>query len=126
VALERYEEIMLPFAKNSQGGNSAMQLLNPQTQWGIRIRNAIFWFVTWTKLDRLALALSAALGFTEKGAPVPDYQWPAKLSVTNMCLTHPRRNHPEPPPGFKASYMKMISLLTRKANIRISPLVTGI
>jgi 2-polyprenyl-6-methoxyphenol hydroxylase-like FAD-dependent oxidoreductase len=77
-ALERYEEIMLPFAKNSQGGNTAMQLLNPQTLWGIRIRNAILGFVTWTKLDGLAIAVASALGFTEKKVPMPDYQWPAK------------------------------------------------
>jgi 2-polyprenyl-6-methoxyphenol hydroxylase-like FAD-dependent oxidoreductase len=77
MALERYEEIMLPFAKNSQGGSSAMQLLNPQTQWGIRIRNAILGFVTWTKLDKLAIAVASALGFTEKKVPMLDYQWPA-------------------------------------------------
>lgn len=78
MALERYEEIMLPAIKNSQGVDDAIQLLNPQTQWGIRIRNAILGFVTWTKLDRLAIAIPLALGFTEKKVFVPDYQWPAK------------------------------------------------
>jgi 2-polyprenyl-6-methoxyphenol hydroxylase-like FAD-dependent oxidoreductase len=79
LAFERYEEIMLPFAKNSQGsGNNAMQLLNPQTQWGIRIRNTILGFVTWMKLDRLAMAIASAVGFTEKKAPLPDYQWPVQ------------------------------------------------
>jgi 2-polyprenyl-6-methoxyphenol hydroxylase-like FAD-dependent oxidoreductase len=78
-ALGRYEEIMLPFVKISQGtGDNAMQMLNPQTMWGIRIRNAILGFVTWTKLDRLAIAVAAALGFTEKKVPMPDYQWPAE------------------------------------------------
>ncbi|MCJ1373123.1 hypothetical protein MMC20_004350 [Loxospora ochrophaea] len=78
-AVERYEEIMLPFAKDSQGGmGNAMQLVNPQTQWGINIRNAIFWFVTYTKLDRLAMIGASALGFSGKKAPMPDYQWPAK------------------------------------------------
>ena len=77
-ALERYEEIMLPFAKNSQSGSNAAQLLNPQTLWGIRIRNAILGFVTWTKLDRLAMSIASALGFTEKKVPMPDYPWPAK------------------------------------------------
>ncbi|MCJ1428640.1 hypothetical protein MMC29_006550 [Sticta canariensis] len=79
-ALKRYEEIVLPFAKDSQGGFlvNAMQLLNPQTQWGIRIRNAILAFVTWAKLDRLAMAVASALGVTEKKVPMPDYQWPAK------------------------------------------------
>jgi len=77
-ALSRYEEIMLPFAKSSQGGDNAMQLLNPQTRWGIRIRNAILGFVTWTKLDRLAMVVASALGFTGKKVAMPDYQWPAK------------------------------------------------
>ena len=77
-ALERYEEIMLPFAKDSQGGSYAMQLVNPQTQWGIGIRNAIFAFVTWTRLDRLAIVVSSMVGFAEKKFPLPDYQWPAK------------------------------------------------
>ncbi|MCJ1457104.1 hypothetical protein MMC28_007470 [Mycoblastus sanguinarius] len=77
-ALKRYEEIMLPFAKNSQGGGNAMQLLNPQTLWGIRTRNAILGFVTWTKLDRLAMVVASALGFTEKKVSMPDYQWPAE------------------------------------------------
>ena len=77
-ALERYEEIMLPFAKGSQGGEAVMQLLNPQTWWGIRIRDTILRFVMWTRLDRLAMAVIPALGFTEKKVPMPDYQWPAK------------------------------------------------
>lgn len=81
MAFKRYEELMLPFVKSSQGGaggDIAMQLLNPQTQWGINIRNAILGFVTWAKLDRLAIAVAAVLGFTEKKIPMPDYQWPAK------------------------------------------------
>ncbi|RDW70976.1 hypothetical protein BP6252_07539 [Coleophoma cylindrospora] len=78
-ALERYAEIMLPFAKASQGGgDNAMQLLNPQTQWGIKVRNAVLGFVTGMKLDRLGMAAAAALGFTEKKAPMPDYEWPDK------------------------------------------------
>ena len=80
-ALERYEGIMLPFAKDSQGGEAgmlAMQLFNPKTWWGVRIRNAILGFVTWMMLDRLAMAVFSALGFTEKKAPMPDYQWPAQ------------------------------------------------
>ena len=77
-ALEQYEGIMLPFAKSSQGGDKAMQLLNPQTAWGIRIRNVILGSVTWAKLDRLAIAAASAIGFTEKKVAMPDYRWPAK------------------------------------------------
>jgi 2-polyprenyl-6-methoxyphenol hydroxylase-like FAD-dependent oxidoreductase len=77
-ALKRYEELMLPFVKDSQSTFPAMQLLNPQTQWGITIRNTLLGFVTKTKLDRLVMTVFSALGFTEKKFPIPDYQWPAK------------------------------------------------
>lgn len=77
-ASKRYEEIMLPFAKKSQGGDNMMQLLNPQTWWGIRIRNTILGLVTWMKLDRLMIAVASSMGFTENKFPMPDYQWPAE------------------------------------------------
>ncbi|KAF2495004.1 FAD/NAD(P)-binding domain-containing protein [Lophium mytilinum] len=75
-ALMRYEDIMLPFVKGSQGGgDNAMQMLNPQTMWGIRIRNVILGFVSWVKLDRLVMRVASVMGFGEKKAPLPDYQW---------------------------------------------------
>ena len=77
-ALERYEDILAPFVKQQQGVGGAMQVFNPQTLFGIRIRNAILGFVTWTKLDRLAMTVGSALGYTEKKIPMPDYQWPAE------------------------------------------------
>ena len=77
-ALERYGDIMVPFVKTQQGTDNAMQILNPQTLWGIRIRNAVLGFVTWSRLDRLAITVGAALGFTEKKVPMPDYPWPAE------------------------------------------------
>lgn len=77
-ALERYGDIMVPFVKTQQGSDNAMQILNPQTLWGIRVRNAVLGFVTWSRLDRLAITMGAALGFTEKKVPMPDYPWPAE------------------------------------------------
>ncbi|KAK4691453.1 hypothetical protein P7C71_g5549, partial [Lecanoromycetidae sp. Uapishka_2] len=77
-ALERYEEIMLPFTKDSQFGTTAIKLLNPQTLWGVRISRAILRLVTWTMLDKLAMTVAPMLGFAEKKAPMPDYQWPTK------------------------------------------------
>ena len=77
-ALERYGDIMVPFVKTQQGTDNAMQILNPQTLWGIRIRNAVLGFVTWSRLERLVITVGAALGFTEKKAPMPDYPWPAE------------------------------------------------
>lgn len=76
-ALKQYEDLMLPFVKASQGGiRGAFQMVNPQTRWGLRIRNTVLRLVTTTRLDKLAMAVSAAIGFTEKKAPLPDYQWP--------------------------------------------------
>ena len=77
-ALEQYQDIMLPFVKKSQGNVDAMQMLNPQTLRGIRIRNVILSFVTWTKLDRLAMLGASALGFTGRKVTMPDYQWPSQ------------------------------------------------
>ena len=75
-ALKRYEEIMLPFVKGSQGGDTMNQLVNPQTWWGIEIRNSIFGFMTWMKLDKLGIFVASALGFTERKLSMPEYPWP--------------------------------------------------
>jgi len=78
-ALKRYEETVLPFAKSSQWwAHTFPQLLNPQTLWGVSIRNTLLAWITWTKFDRVALKLAWALGFTEKKIPMPDYLWPSK------------------------------------------------
>ncbi|TVY37729.1 Uncharacterized protein LOCC1_G007014 [Lachnellula occidentalis] len=77
-ALQRYEGLMAPFVKESQGGDQAMQYFNPQTQMGIRIRNALLGFVTGMRLDRLAMAGAAMLGFGETKLSMPDYEWPAE------------------------------------------------
>ena len=77
-SLQRYEDIMLPFARGSQGRSFAPQLLNPQTRWGIRVRDAILGFVTWSRLDQLAVAGASAMGISEKKVAMPDYQWPDK------------------------------------------------
>lgn len=76
-ALTQYEQLLLTFARASQHNDIAMQLLNPQTQWGISIRNAVVWFITTTKLDQLAVLAAAKLGFTERPFALPEYQWPA-------------------------------------------------
>jgi len=76
-ALTQYEQLLLTFARASQRNDIAMQLLNPQTQWGISIRNAVIWFITTTKLDQLAVLAAAKLGFTERPFALPEYQWPA-------------------------------------------------
>ncbi|KXL50765.1 MAG: hypothetical protein FE78DRAFT_75099 [Acidomyces sp. 'richmondensis'] len=75
-ALKRYEQLMLPFVRSQQGDDTVMQMLNPQTSWGLGVRNAVLRLVTGTKLDRLVMATAAKLGFTDKKLTLPDYQWP--------------------------------------------------
>ena len=77
-ALKTYEERMQPFVKSQQGDDNAMQLLNPQTRWGLTIRNTLLYIVLGLKLDRLAMLTAAKLGFTEKKLDMPDYAWPAE------------------------------------------------
>lgn len=80
-AVTNYEKLMLAFAKASQGNDIAMQLVNPQSNWGLSLRNAFLWFVTSVKLDKLVMLASAKLGFTEKPFPVPAYDWPDEVSA---------------------------------------------
>lgn len=75
-ALKRYEQLMVPFVNSQQSDDSFMQMLNPQTSWGIGVRNGVLRFVTGTKLDRLVMAAAAKMGFTEKKLRLPDYKWP--------------------------------------------------
>jgi 2-polyprenyl-6-methoxyphenol hydroxylase-like FAD-dependent oxidoreductase len=84
VATKKYEEIMLPFARDSQGGvvgEYAMQLLNPQSEWGIAVLHAVVRVVTGLRLHRLATAVAAALGVTDKKLNMPDYRWPEEGKV---------------------------------------------
>ena len=53
-----------------------MQYLNPQTKWGIAVRNSIMWTVTGLMLDRLVMSGAAWMGLAEKKLAMPDYQWP--------------------------------------------------
>ncbi|CZT43505.1 related to salicylate 1-monooxygenase [Rhynchosporium secalis] len=77
-ALEGYSGLMKPFVKASHGDDIAMQLCNPQTEWGIWTRNSILKTATLLRLDRIAISAAAWLGFTEKKAPLPNYPWPSK------------------------------------------------
>ncbi|KAK3112974.1 hypothetical protein LTR53_010184 [Teratosphaeriaceae sp. CCFEE 6253] len=78
-ALRDYEGLMQPFVK-SQDGNAAtdvaMQWLNPQTQWRLSVRNAVFWAVGMFRVDRAAMAAAAWMGWSEKKLDMPAYPWP--------------------------------------------------
>ena len=75
-ASQAYEELLLPYVKSQQRRGNMMQYLNPQTEWGITIRNSIMRIVTGLMLDRLVMNGAAWMGFTEKKLAMPNYQWP--------------------------------------------------
>jgi hypothetical protein len=54
-----------------------MRYLNPQTEWGIVVRNTFMRVATFLMLDYLAKVGATWLGFTEKELVVPQYEWPA-------------------------------------------------
>lgn len=76
-ALTQYDKLLTTFVKASQHDDIAMQLINPQTKWGIGFRNAFIWFITTMKLPELAVTVAAKLGFTERPFALPEYPWPA-------------------------------------------------
>ncbi|KAK6003458.1 hypothetical protein QM012_009229 [Aureobasidium pullulans] len=77
-ATKAYEALMLPFAKSQQGsiGDYAMQLLNPQSAWGLWIRNTVLWALTAAKVDRIGLWIAGMLGVKEPKIKMPVYPWP--------------------------------------------------
>ncbi|KAL8988434.1 MAG: hypothetical protein Q9169_008554, partial [Polycauliona sp. 2 TL-2023] len=79
MALKGYEDIMLPHVNKMPNAEAPMQYMNPQTWWGIRVRNMILGTVTGLKLDKLAMMVGSAMGFTEGKVAMPDYPWPEKL-----------------------------------------------
>lgn len=79
-ATKKYEELMLPFVTKQQSGDLqfAMQLANPQTWWGIMIRNLILRVVIGSGFVNLVMRLSAWLGYSEAKIEMPDYPWPTE------------------------------------------------
>jgi 2-polyprenyl-6-methoxyphenol hydroxylase-like FAD-dependent oxidoreductase len=79
-ATKQYEDMMLPFVKKQQSGDVqfAMQLANPQTWWGISIRNAVLRVVIGSGLINFGMRVSAWLGFSEAKIDMPDYPWPTE------------------------------------------------
>jgi len=77
-AVQAYSALMHPFIKSQQGSgvDSAMQYMNPQTQWGINLRNSIFAVATGLNLDKLGVAAASWFGFTEAKLQMPEYEWP--------------------------------------------------
>lgn len=80
-ALENYEALMTPFVKSQQGDDEMMQILNPQTSWGLAIRDVVMATLLGLKIDRIAMYAAAKLGFTEKKVSFPEYPWPEGLRM---------------------------------------------
>ncbi|CAD0085306.1 unnamed protein product [Aureobasidium vineae] len=77
-AAKAYENLMLPFAHAQQSsiGDYAMQVLNPQSAWGLWVRNMVLWAVTAARIDRVAVWIAGKLGVAEPKIKMPVYPWP--------------------------------------------------
>lgn len=65
-------------SNRSRVNDVAMQLMNPETSWGLRTRNAITITSTILRLDLLVMSISARLGLAESKLKLPEYPWPAQ------------------------------------------------
>ncbi|KAL9036170.1 MAG: hypothetical protein Q9180_004451 [Flavoplaca navasiana] len=81
MALRGYEDVMLPHVNRMANSEGPMHYLNPQTWWGIRIRNANLGTVTGLKLGKMAMMIASALGITEKKAAMPDIYGHQRYSI---------------------------------------------
>jgi 2-polyprenyl-6-methoxyphenol hydroxylase-like FAD-dependent oxidoreductase len=75
-ALTQYDKLLTTFVRASQHDDIVMQLLNPQSRWGISLRNAFLWLATSIKLPELAVRIASKLGLTERPFALPEYRWP--------------------------------------------------
>lgn len=76
-ALKAYVELMQPFVQTQQRSTNMMPHLNPQTEWGIIVRDTFMRVATFLMLDYLAMVSASWLGLTEKKLVMPQYEWPA-------------------------------------------------
>lgn len=80
-AVKGYEDIMVPFIKKlGADDGEGIHWVNPQSWWGIVIRNTILGIVTRLRLDRLGVSVVALMGWKDDKIKMPDYQWPDELS----------------------------------------------
>lgn len=77
-ATKAYEDLMLPFAKSEQStlGDYAMQMLNPQSAWGLWVRNMILWVLTMAKVPQIGIWIAGKLNLQESKIKMPEYPWP--------------------------------------------------
>ncbi|KAI4718020.1 FAD/NAD(P)-binding domain-containing protein [Aureobasidium sp. EXF-10727] len=77
-AAKAYEDTMLPFAHGQQSsiGDYAMQMMNPQTKWGLWVRDMVLWALTAARVDRVAVWIASMLGVAEPKIKMPVYPWP--------------------------------------------------
>ncbi|KAI5242343.1 FAD/NAD(P)-binding domain-containing protein [Aureobasidium subglaciale] len=77
-ANKAYEDLMLPFVKKQQGtvGDYAMQMLNPQSAWGLWLRNTLLWAICAAKIPQMMIHCASVFGFKESKLQMPDYPWP--------------------------------------------------
>jgi 2-polyprenyl-6-methoxyphenol hydroxylase-like FAD-dependent oxidoreductase len=75
-ALEGYERVMRPVVDELQGVSALVGMaLAPRTWWGLRVRNALLWFVCWLGLPRLLQGRFAAAFQRREEDRLPEYEW---------------------------------------------------
>lgn len=58
-ALKRYETLLFPFVKSFRQNNNLPQYLNPQTWWGLSVKNALMWSVSTFRIDKMGMWLAS-------------------------------------------------------------------
>lgn len=80
-AVKKYEDRIMPLVKDHQGDFPAMQLLNPQTAWGLTIRNWLLWTVASLKIPQAVVWCMSTFGAAEKKFKMEQYPWPGDMGT---------------------------------------------
>jgi hypothetical protein len=83
-AIQKYEAQMQPFVKENQGDFPAMQLLHPQTQWGLNVRNWVLWAVAGLRIPQAAVWCMGTFGIVEKKFKMEKYPWPGDVGTVEV------------------------------------------
>jgi 2-polyprenyl-6-methoxyphenol hydroxylase-like FAD-dependent oxidoreductase len=72
-AFREYERILRPFVETAHGLiPKGVMMFWPQTTWGVRIFNFIFWFVSWSGLASILLRFGDT---SSRKIDLPDYNF---------------------------------------------------
>ncbi|GAB1319275.1 Oxidoreductase [Madurella fahalii] len=75
-ALAGYEQVMRPLVEElTQIPNLLGTALAPQTRWGVRVRNGVLWFVSWSGLLGWVQQFMAGAFKKMEEEMLPEYDW---------------------------------------------------